>query len=254
MAFDYGAEVATNTGGGFKNPAVGAHTARLVSLIHLGNYQERFGKDLKDACNEVLAVFELKDEEDFEEDGVTPLYISKPFPLKSDPKSFMNKLINALDADGSADGFDDLINRPCQIEVSGSKELNDDGLPKYVNFAGISSMLPKFAKFVEEAIGGVGHVKYADMTTEAILSMTSFQVQDYLVGDGTNPKGGINLSFKGSKAEELLAEIRVDNPTFGMKKEKSDDDKTKAKETPKAEETVRHEVVAQPEMDENEDF
>lgn len=225
MAFDAGADVNEAAGGKFKNPDVGAHSARLASVIHCGKYQERFKDELKDPCNEAIAIFELKDDKDFEEDGTTPLYLAKPFPLKEGSKAFMTKLIKALDPEGKASGFDDLIGAVCQIDAVGSKAVDEKGAPKYVNFGGISALPAQFAKFVPEMVGGVGHVRYEDMTKEALMELSSFHVQDYIIGDGSNKNAGVSLSYVGSKAEAIISEIREKNPDFAKRKPKESDGK-----------------------------
>lgn len=207
--FDYGTEAVVEAGATFKNPEVGEHTAVLRSIIHCGLFREEFKGELKKPAPEVVAIFELKDEEDFEEDGITPLTLHKSFPLKKGDRAFMTKFLKALDPKGQATGFNDLIGKPCQITAKGSKTLNDDGTPKYVNFGGIAGLPAKFAKMVEPlTVKGVGHVPFKDLTEEAILEL--HPIIDVAL---TLMKGE---EYKGSKAEAIVNAIRKENPEFAV--------------------------------------
>jgi len=220
--FDYGTDEVSEGGGAFKNPEVGDHSARLRSIVHCGMFRETYLKEKKKPCPQVVAIFELKDDEDFDDDGETPLTMHKTFPLKKGDKAFMTKFIKALDPKGQAKGFDDLIGAACTINCKGGKDKNDDGLPKYINFGGISGMPAKFAKMTEALIDeGVGHVPFDALTTEAIMELHSIrEVADIIMcGD----------RYEGSKAEEIIKEIREENPEFAKRKPKDDDDEDKKK-------------------------
>ena len=53
--FDYGTkEEIKDPGNGFKKPAVGDHSARLRSLIHVGMYREDFKGEFKKPFLEVI--------------------------------------------------------------------------------------------------------------------------------------------------------------------------------------------------------
>lgn len=215
--FDFGTEEQIASASGFKNPEVGPHMARLRSIIHCGLFCETFKGKKKKPAPEVVAVFELKEETDFEDDGSTPLTASKAFPIKLGDKTFFSKMMKVLDPDGTAGGFDDLIGAPCMVEIKGSKELNEDGSPKYVNFDSIAGMPKKFAAMVPELNGGygVGHVRFEDLTLAAIHELNpALEVANILM------KGE---KFAGSKAATLIAEIRKDNPDFAKLKESSGD-------------------------------
>lgn len=229
MAFDYGTDEVAEGGGAFKNPEIGDHAARLKSIVHCGVYRENYTKggvtEIKKPAPQIVAIFELKEEEDFEEDGITPLELHWSLPLKKGDKANATKLIKALDPKGEAAGFDDLIGRACTVNAKGSKALDDDGNPKYVNFGGIAGMSPKFAKMTDELVGGgVGHVTFDDLTKEAVLELNPIlEVANILM------KGD---KYEGSKAEEIITEIRKETPEFAKMKAK-DEKKDKAPD-PKA--------------------
>lgn len=216
--FDYGTEhEIKEPGGDFKNPEVGDHSARLRSLIHCGMYRETFQGQKKKPFPEVVAIFELKEDDDFEDDGVTPLTISKAFPLKKGDRAFMTKFIASLDPKGEAKGFDDLIGAACTVNCKAGKEKNDDGTPKYVNFGGISGISPKLAAITDElVVTGVGHCRFEDLTIDAIMELNPIREVNMILMEGEN--------YPGSKAEELIKEIRKDNPEFATRKAKDSDE------------------------------
>jgi len=217
--FDFGTDDPIGSTTTFKNPEIGEHSARLKSIIHCGMCQEEFKGELKKPCPQVIAVFELKDDTDFEDDGVTPLYLHKSFALKKGDKAFMTKFLKALDPKGVAAGFDDLIGAACTVSAVGSKAVNDDGQPKYVNFGGIAGMPAKFAAMTEELLpGGAGHVPFKDITKEAILELFPvIEVANILM------KG---LNYEGSKAQTIIEEIRKENPEFAKPRAKDDSKKS----------------------------
>ena len=224
--FDYGTEDVPEAGKDFKNPEIGDHTARLRSIIHCGMYRENSKKyGIKKPAPQVVAIFELKDEEDFEDDGVTPLTIHKSFPLKKGDKSFATAFRKAFDPKGKASGFDDFIGEACQISCVGSKVTNDDGTPKYVNFGGVTGLPAKFAKMIDPlAVEGVGHVRFENLTKEAILELNPIlDVANVLM------KGE---KYEGSVAEQIVEEIRKENPDFAVPKKKDDssEEKSEAKD------------------------
>lgn len=214
--FDYGTEESVTEAGGFKQPEIGPHTARLRSVVHCGLFCEEYKGKKKKPAAEVVAVFELKEDTDFEDDGVTPLTINKSFPLKLGDKTFFSKFLKALDPDENAGGFDDMIGAACTIDIKPGKEVNEDGSPKYVNFGGISGIPKKFAAMVPELNEGlgVGHVRFEDLTVAAIKELNpALEVAGILM------KGE---KYKGSKAEAIVAEIRKENPDFAKTKAKTE--------------------------------
>lgn len=210
--FDYGTEDVVEAGGTYKQPEIGDHSARLRSIIHLGMFRETFNGKLKSPAPQAVAIFELKDEEDFEEDGETPLTLHKAFPLKKGDRTFTSKLLAALDPKGVAKGFDDLIGMACTVKAAPSKAVDETGKPKYVNFGGLAGMPAKFAKLTDELKpGGAGHVRFEDLTKEAILELNPILEVANILMKGEN--------YKGSKAEKIIEEIRKDNPDFAKAKE-----------------------------------
>ena len=214
--FDYGTnEEIKEPGGDYKNPTEGDHSARLRSLIHVGMYREEFNGEKKKPFPQVIAIFELKEDDDFEEDGVTPLTISKSFPLKKGDRAFCTKFLAALDPGKKAKGFDDVIGAACTITCKGGKEKNEDGTPKYINFGGISGLPAKFAAMLEPlAVKGVGHVPFDKITKAAILELNPIREVNMILMESEN--------YSGSKAEEIINEIRKDNKDFAVRKKKEE--------------------------------
>lgn len=212
--FDYGTDHEIKEPGiEFKNPAEGDHSARLRSLIHVGMYRETFKNEKKKPFPQVIAIFELKEDDDLEDDGVTPLTISKSFPLKKGDKAFMTKFLAALDPQKKAKGFDDIIGAACTVTCKGGKEKNEDGTPKYINFGNIAGLPAKFAAMMEPlTVAGVGHVPFDQITKEAILELNPIREVNMILMESEN--------YKGSKAEGIINSIRKDNPDFAVRKNK----------------------------------
>lgn len=222
--FDFGVDNSEipSGGGTFKNPEVGDHTAILRSLIHCGVYREEFKGEKKPAAPEVVAIFELKGKNNFEEDGETPLTLAKPFPIKKGDKAFVTKFRKALDPEGTAKSFDDLIGRPCTVSAKGSKDKGDDGKPKYINFGGIGGITTdsEVLEFMEAKgllslqVEGVGHCRFEDLTKDAIMELNPVLHVADIVMKAEN--------YEGSKAQEIINEIRKENPDFAKRKPKDD--------------------------------
>ena len=242
--FDYGTEhEIKEPGGDFKQPTEGDHSARLRSLIHVGMYRETFNKEKKKPFPQVIAIFELKEDDDFEDDGVTPLTISKSFPLKKGDKAFMTKFLAALDPQKKAKGFDDVIGAACTITCKGGKEKNEDGSPKYINFGGLAGLPAKFASMLEPlAVEGVGHVPFDQITKAAIMELNPVKDVNMVLMESEN--------YKGSVAEKIINEIRKDNPEFATRKKKDDDDKSDSG----AEKSQEKVVEKEQNLDDQEEF
>ena len=239
--FDYGTEhEIKDPGGDFKNPTEGDHSARLRSLIHVGMYRETFNGQLKKPFPQVIAIFELKEDDDFEEDGVTPLTISKSFPLKKGDRAFCTKFLAALDPQKKAKGFDDCIGAACTVTCKGGKEKNDDGTPKFINFGGMSGLPAKFAAMLEPlTVEGVGHVPFDSITKEAIFELNPIKDVNMVLMKSEN--------YQGSSAEAIINEIRRDNPDFATRKKKDDPSNGNDKASEKPEER-------EPDLPEDEEF
>lgn len=241
QGFDYGTDNVQQVLNNFKLAVVGEHSARLAGIVHFGTFQETFKGQLKKPAHQVLAIFELKDDDDFEEDGVTPLFIHKPFPLKEGDKTFMNKFKKALDPKGEAKGFDDLIGQACTVSIVPSKQVDDKGDHKYVNFGGLSGIPAKFAAMVPELTSKIGHMRPGEITEEAILMMNPVtEVANILMKCA---------EYEGSEAEKIINKIRKENPDFA---------KVSAKSREEAPEPEGKDDKAQPEvdpgLDENEEY
>jgi len=227
--FDYGTEEEIKEpGGDFKNPTEGDHSARLRSLIHVGMYRETFKGEKKKPFPQVIAIFELKEDDDFEDDGITPLTISKSFPLKKGDRAFCTKFLAALDPQKKAKGFDDVIGAACTVTCKGGKEKNEDGTPKYINFGGLSGLPAKFSAMLDPlTVEGVGHVPFDQISKEAILELNPVKDVNMVLMESEN--------YSGSKAESIINSIRKDNPDFAARKKKDEDagqDNEKAQEKP----------------------
>lgn len=232
--FDYGVDDSELGGGGssFKNPEVGEHNAVLRSLIQCGRFRESFKGELKDPAPQVVAIFELKGEDNYEEDGTTPLTIAKTFPLKKGEKAFVAKFRKALDPNNKCKSFPPMIGLPCMVSASGSDATGEDGKPKYINFGGMSALTTnkQMLAFMETSgllsleQPGVGYVDFNEMTKEAILELNPIlHVADIIM------KGE---AYEGSKAQEIIEEIRKENPDFAKRKPKEGDDKKAGDTTP----------------------
>lgn len=247
--FDYGGVAPVTGGKSFVNPVVGKHVARLRSLIHLGMFADEFKGKRKDPAPYVCAVFELKEEHDVDGDG-QPLVFRKTFPLRDGDKGFLTKFMNALDKDGTATGFDDFIGRQCELDLKGSDETGDDGLPKYINLPVdcISSVHPKLAQLTEElSVKGAGHVKFDAITKEAILELHPIvDVADILLSEH-------NSSYAANPtAVAAIAEIRKENPDFAVRK--ASDAKGKPAAAAAANKPAANPATPPPDLDPDENF
>lgn len=239
--FDYGADPVSG-GAGFKNPELGVHEARLRSIIHVGMFEDEFNGKKKSPAPFVVCIFELKGEEDFAEDGETPLDIAKDVALKKGDKSTLTKLMKALDPKGKCKGFDDFIGLPCNVEVKAGKKLNDDGQPMFVNAGDITEMPARLAKITPELqVPGAGHVRFEALTKEAIMELHPvIHVANILEK---------SLNYPGSKAAEIIAEIRKENPEFGKPAKK--DAAGEPQPTPPV---TAYEAEPPPDLDDKEEF
>jgi len=210
--FDYGAEASSNAG--FVQATAGPHSARVRSIIHIGKCKETYGKTIKAACNEVVFIFELKNQEDVDEAG-KPIAVDKACPLKKGDKATIQKLRVALDPTAKTMG--DLIGTCATVIMSPGKDLDSDGKPKYVNYDSIAAMQADFKEMVKPLTDvGVGHVLFKDITKEAIMELNPARhVRKLMMGAEDYP---------GSKAEQIVNEILAEDPDFGKAKVKEDDE------------------------------
>jgi hypothetical protein len=225
MSFDYGTKEEVSTGSSMNEKLIpeGDYAARLTMIAHMGvTPKEKFDKSGVDFMPQAVARFELVDTDEakdiFEDDGETHQSILKDFSLKSsDGKSDMDKIIAFGKA--KAEGFDDLIDSVYTIKVKHSKCGKYNNLVGFSK-GGLSSYPSKFWKSENKAQTMLGHVKFEDLTKEAIESMHSWNhVADVLV------KG---RDYAGSQAEKVIEEIRAEEgrENFGTKIKKKKDDKS----------------------------
>lgn len=222
--FDYGADV--ESAGGFKreNPVEGLHAARLRSIIHVGRCVRKYqGKD-KAPCNSVVAVFELKEETDIHSETGEPLTFTVDFDLKDGDKSYLNTkflpamLTKAELESGAIKGFDDLIGKPCQLDLVGGKEKNDDGTPKYVNLKAMSPMHPKLAAVTEPLkVAGAGHCRLAQLNAAAMDELNPYLHVQMLMMTSEQWKDGTHPGIV------LVEEIRKERPDYAKAKAKGEE-------------------------------
>jgi hypothetical protein len=216
MAFDYGADPVESAAP--KNCSVGPHSARVRSIIHLGPIPQEYKGVSKGIAPVVAVIMELKGKKDFEDDGETPLDLDKDIALKKGTKAKLTEFMSAVDADKTAEGFDDIIGRPLTVMAVGSKELDDDNLPKYVNCGGFAGLAEEFQSLVPELnVKGVGHVRFEDLTKDAILEL--HPIRHIALTMMKSP------AYPGSKAEEIIKEIRKENPDFAVQSSKDEGQK-----------------------------
>lgn len=260
--FNAGAEVAATEGVNFVNASVGAHSSVLSGVIHLGNYQDVFTKggvsETKKPCNWALAIFTLMGKKDLNEDG-TRIRTFKPFPLKNGDKAWMTRILDAVDPNEVAGGFDDVIGNICSVTMTGSDETGEDGLPKYVNFGGVSAENEEMAEIIAaraeaEGLENVGHIQFDAITEDIMKIIPAHYIRQYLLSEGK----GSSLNFKGSKAEEVFNAIRAEDANFAKKKESDKKDKPAEQASASKQTQVPSEVPAEnvdaPEMDEEAEY
>lgn len=224
MSFDFGAAPA-ETGGTIKQADEGQHEARLLGIVHVGMYADEFRGEVKTAAPFVVALFELKSGEEsggVNEDG-TPIIVHRSFPLKRGDRATLTKFMKVMltaeefkqyNAGVLEGGFDDLIGRPCLLDMKGSKAKDDNGDSKYTNVSDMSAMPPKFAKMCDELEGEpVGHVTIDGMTEGALRAIPPFEIYGKLE---------LAENFPGSQAEEVLEGIREQDPKFAVKSDDND--------------------------------
>lgn len=233
--FDYGEDLEKG-GEGFtrENPKEGDHAARLKAIIHLGKCHRSHAESKdKPPVNMAVAVFELKEDYDVHSETGEPLLFAKDFTLMDGDRSFLHgEFIPALVTKEdlpNLKSFDDLIGKTCQLKLKGSKELQDDGSPKYINFASISSLHPKVAALTDPLKDDPlnGHIRLKDLQAGHLDLMNVYNhVQSLMLlseqwKDGTHP------------AIPLIEEIRKERPNFAKatsKGDKSPDSKGKTDE------------------------
>lgn len=176
MGFDYGGELAETTGG-FKQATVGVRNARLYGLLRLGTYREVFrqgGKEeVKAPAPQAIAIFHMLGKDDVLDDG-SPMFFTKPFPMKKGDKSFLHKtFIPAFGGMSKHKGFGTMINCLTSLKLKGKGE-KEDGTPQYINFDSISEIGEDMLEMIEAAPkfaaleNPVGFLREDQLTREAL--------------------------------------------------------------------------------------
>lgn len=205
--FDSGLEegVVVQGGGKVKNEkiaAAGDHMARIRSIVHLGQVESFYNGESKGVCPRCVIVFELKEDDDFETDGETALTITKDIDIKKGDKANISLLLAAFKTPegNTPKNFDEMINSIGTVTVTHSR------CGKYANVAafnkgGVSSLHQKMFPLVGELQGGVGNVKFSEMTTEALEECHAWNhVADQLM---------VGITYEGSKAQGCVEAIRA---------------------------------------------
>lgn len=194
--------------GTIDNPNPGTYMARVVGITDLGlqpGYEYQ-GKEVE-AAYQLSITYELVSS--FMQDG-RPHWVSEDvknsdyFDSKKGQASKLMKRVYALDPDGSLtrDGkeLDNLINRPCMVEV----KLSNTGYPKVNNVTGAPNGIP-----VAELVNDPFIFNTDEPNVEMFRRFPEF-VQKKIVG---------NLEFPGSKLEIALLEAGI---TVGEQSEDND--------------------------------
>lgn len=253
--FNAGAELAKGEGAVFKNAKVGAHSFLLTGIYHMGEFADVFTKNGKDdpkkPCNFVIAELTLMGKDDFNEDG-SRIRQFKPIPLKNGAKATLTKFLDAIDPKEEKEGFDECIGLYGSVTMVGSKELNEEGEPKYVNVGDISAIDEDAqemaqARFDKEAddIEITGHITFDKLTEEVLRNIPPHLVRQYILSEGK----GTNNSYKGSAVAELIKEIRESDPEFLKKQDKKEstpDNKEKAESRTEKQTDIPADDVAAP--------
>lgn len=239
--FDAGAEVQKAGGKNFAQAKKGSHTAMLSGIIHLGQFQDIYKGEKKPLANFVAAVFTLLGKSDVNEDG-TRIQTVKVFPLKAGDKATMTKVLDAVDPEEASSGWDDVIGNVASVNMKGNGKTDDDGV-EYTNFGGISAPVEEvvemaMAKIEKEGLETIGHIRFDEMTKEAIRALPPFIIRTYLLGEGN----GESLSYSGSKAEEIINAIREEEPDFAKSHSDKEDQEEEEQEPQKPSSSVPAEV------------
>lgn len=224
-----------------KVAAAGDHMARIRSIVHLGRVESFHQGQSKGINPRCVVVFELMEDDDFETDGETRLTITKDIDIKKGDKANIALLCGAFkvqETGASPKDFEELIGSLGMVNVNHSK------CGKYANVTafnkgGVFPLHPKMYALVDELQGGVGNVKFSDMTVEALEECHAWNhVADQLM---------VGPDYEGSKAQECVEAIRAQDGREGYA------DKTAPKKT-KNDKGSDEQSPNVPEMDENEEY
>lgn len=221
--FDYGGEVAEIVSN-YKNPEEGEREARLFGLLRVGTFSEEFKGTKKAPAPQAIAIFHLLGENDKLDNG-EPMFFTKTFPLKKGDKSFLHsKFIPAMGGMSRHKGFGTMINELTTVTLTGGKEKNEDGTPKYINFGAMAAVTERMRKMLE-----------ADETCAALDTAFGFLREDQLTKEAlehlhpTREFAGIVMKTEEFLAgthpcQELIQSIYDEDPErYTIKKKKAKD-------------------------------
>ncbi len=219
MSFDYGEEPIS--GGSFENPKVGTWPAVVEAIVHIGTIIDTFKGKKKDPAPFLAVKFVILDEENLKEDGSFH-EVWKTFPMFKADKSYLTQFGKAFDPafpKGTLGGFVDIIGRPCNLELKGSKDNGDDGKPKFVNVGGISGLQGKFeklttAEYEETGRKPLGYFKHGEINADVLREFSPFVAQQFVAAE--------NLG-ESESAVAALKEVRAEDADFGKKRAKEDE-------------------------------
>lgn len=227
MDFDFGVDLAESAGGFTReNPKVGPHMARVRDILHIGTIGDSRYPDKKPTPRAVI-VFELLEEHDVDSQGNRLLYPHMINMVKGDNSFLNSKFLPAVVSAeefkaGSVKGFDDIITRPCQLELTGSDQTYKDEktgeeLPKYINLGSITTLHPKLVQVLDPlAEGNLGHVRLADFKKDSLDILNMFMHIQEGIMKSDEWKSGAHPAIP------MIEEIRKERPNFAKAKSKDE--------------------------------
>src|SRR5574341_1995102 len=187
----------------------GSYPARLVVLADLGlQPQNPYQGQEKPPVYEILTVYEFLDEflkdDDGEDDLTKPRWQSESFalfPLQSE-RAKSTKRYLALDPTGVYSGdWTKLLNTPCIVTVVNTPGKGKNVGRVYTNIAGVSAMRPKDAAKAVPLVNKQVIFDLDNPSVDAFVALPAWIQKRIREG----------LEFKGSKAEEVLKDIKTEN-------------------------------------------
>jgi len=221
--FDYGGEIAKASG--FENPKEGPRNARLFGLLRIGTFAGEYQGKPKPPAPHAIAIFHLLGKADKTEAG-EPMFFTHDFSLKSGDKSFLHKsFIPAMGGMSKHKGFSTMVNELFALELTGGKEVGEDGKPKYINFKSMGvipedtlelmASAPAFAALEKP----VGFLKESELTEEALaylhptLEFAKIVMQTEEFKAGTHPCQALIQKIYDSDKERYTAKTKEGKQT-----------------------------------------
>lgn len=207
----------TESSASFNNKVLptGDYFSRIRGIAHMGmvhfSFQGAVNAKADAALGLVYETWEIvlnEDTEEYEVVSEEPVITYGVIKMNGSPKSGWTKTKNALKISSPPE----LVGKPVNLPIYTSRK---DGKDMY--------MYPKADKMIalglaeRKAVPALVGAEFAipsldKMTKEVLLELNMFtQVKDYVL-EATN--------YDGSKAEELVEEIRLENPDFAIAKAK----------------------------------